>query len=120
MMDGRVVGYSDLQGAGFIDQFFVSGDFPRRGVGSALMRHIHDVAAERGLSELSTEVSLSAEPFFARHGFLVGERQTVVVRGVALANARMNKRLLELRGAIAPSAGSHWRGCCPLRVSRTG
>src|SRR3546814_6462359 len=86
--------YDDLQDSGYIDHFFVSGDFPARGVGSALMQHVHGVALERGLRKLSAQVSLSAEGFFARHGFLVDERQTVVVAGVPLENSRMSKWLM--------------------------
>jgi len=93
-IEERVAGYADLQDSGYIDHFFVSGDFPARGVGSALMQHLHAVAAKRGLRKLSAHVSLSAEGFFARHGFLVDERQTVVVAGVPMENSRMSKGLM--------------------------
>lgn len=43
---------------------------------------------------LSADTSLAAESFFSRHGFVVVERQTVLVRGVELANARVCKALL--------------------------
>src|SRR3546814_5689775 len=92
-IEDRVAGYADLQDSGYIDHFFVSGDFPARGVGSALMQHVHGVALERGLRKLSAQVSLSAEGFFARHGFLVDERQTVVVAGVPdRKSTRLNSR----------------------------
>jgi putative acetyltransferase len=94
IVEDRVVGYADLQESGHIDHFFVSGDSSGRGIGSALMRHIHEVAAKRGLSQLSAHVSLSAEAFFTKHGFLVDERQAVVVMGIPIANSRMSKRLL--------------------------
>lgn len=93
VVDGRIAGYADLQETGYIDHFFVSGAFARRGVGSALMRHLHDVAQARGLPELSAHVSLSAEAFFARHGFVVRVRQSVPVRGAVLSNAHMVKEL---------------------------
>ena len=89
----QVAGYADLQPAGHIDHFFVAGGFAGQGVGTALMRHLLEVAAARGLSRLTADVSLSAEAFFARHGFVVDARQTVEARGVALANARMSKVL---------------------------
>src|SRR5690606_35285308 len=46
VVDTQIAGYADLQASGYIDHFFVSGDFARRGVGSALMRHVHSVAEE--------------------------------------------------------------------------
>ncbi|WP_149195431.1 GNAT family N-acetyltransferase [Luteimonas suaedae] len=91
---GRVAGYADLQESGYIDHFFVSGDFPGRGIGSALMQHIHEVAAKRGLLQLSAHVSLSAETFFTKHGFLIDERQTLAVMGIPIGNSRMSKALL--------------------------
>lgn len=92
-VEGRVAGYADLQEHGYIDHFFVSGDFPGRGVGSALMRHLHEVATRRGLPQLSAHVSLPAEGFFARHGFLVDGRQEVLAGGIPMTNARMSKSL---------------------------
>lgn len=93
VIDGRVVGYADLQASGYIDHFFVSGQFPRRGIGSALMGHIHQVAKQRGTSELSAHVSLSAESFFSKHGFSVVGRQAATVNGVSMRNALMTKAL---------------------------
>ncbi|GHT81255.1 acetyltransferase [Betaproteobacteria bacterium] len=93
-VEGQIAGYADLQASGYIDHFFVSGDFSGQGIGSALMQHLHEVAARRGLSQLSAQVSLSAESFFIKHGFLVDERQTALVMGTPLANARMSKALL--------------------------
>ena len=89
----QIVGYADLQVNGYIDHFFVAGSYSRRGVGTALMEHIHSLARERGIFELTSDVSLSAEQFFARHGFSVIERQTPVIGGVTLANSRMRKKL---------------------------
>src|SRR5262245_10903631 len=62
--DGRIIGYADVQDDGYIDHFFVTAAANRRGVGSALMRRIHERAAERHLTELSAQVSLAARAFF--------------------------------------------------------
>lgn len=93
MVEGQVAGYADLQDSGHIDHFFVAAGFAGRGVGSRLMDHIQQGAAERGIPRLSADVSLAAESFFARHGFSVVRRQTAVVGGVALDNALMIKQL---------------------------
>lgn len=95
-VDGRIAGYADLQDSGYIDQFFVAGGHTGRGVGSALMRHLLGEAARRRIGALFADVSLTAEPFFARHGFVVETRRQVVVRNVSLANARMRRAPMEL------------------------
>ncbi len=45
------------------------------------------------MTRLWADVSLSAEPFFCRSGFVVEVRQQVELRRVLLANARMGKSL---------------------------
>jgi putative acetyltransferase len=94
IVDDRVAGYADLQRSGYIDHFFVSGQFFGCGIGSALMSHIHQVATMRGISELSAHVSLAAESFFSKRGFPVVQRQSVTVNGVFMNNALMTKQLL--------------------------
>lgn len=104
VVDGTIAGFADLQGSGYIDQFFVAAAFARRGVGAALMQHLLDAASRQCLRRLYSNVSLAAEAFFTRHGFQLVERQTVVVRGVQLANARMEKRLADdCSGPVADS-----------------
>lgn len=89
----EVVGYADVQPNGYIDHFFVSGAHQRRGIGAALMARIHEQAQSLGLAELTSDVSKTAEPFFARYGFDVVERRFPVLRGVTLQNALMRKVL---------------------------
>lgn len=90
---GEIVGYADLQQNGYIDHFFVSGRHPRQGIGRRLMQRIHQEANALGLTELTSQVSKTAEPFFLLHGFEVVERQFPVRRGVVLQNAMMRKVL---------------------------
>ncbi|WP_412480940.1 GNAT family N-acetyltransferase [Azonexus sp. IMCC34839] len=88
-----IVGYADVQQDGYIDQFFVSGTHARQGIGTRLMARIHDEAMSLGLTELTSDVSKTAEPFFALHGFQVVERRFPIRRGVTLQNAFMRKVL---------------------------
>jgi putative acetyltransferase len=93
MLGNEIVGYADLQPDGYIDHFFVSGFHPRQGIGTRLMARIHDEAQSLGLMELTSDVSKTAEPFFAFHGFHVVARGFPVRRGVTLQNALMRKAL---------------------------
>lgn len=92
-IDGRIAGYADLQADGYIDHFFVAAAAARRGVGTALMRRIHDTASQRGIRRLYCDVSITARPFFGRFGFQVQAAQQVSVRNVVLDNLRMQKEL---------------------------
>ena len=92
-VDGEIAGYADVQPNGYIDHFFVSGTYPRQGVGTLLMNCIHEEARQLGTAELTSNVSKAAEEFFLRHGFHVVERGFPVRRGVTLENALMRKYL---------------------------
>jgi len=89
----EIVGYADVRQDGYIDQFFVSGTHARQGIGTRLMARIHEEAISLGLTELTSDVSKTAEPFFTLHGFHVVERRFPTRRGVTLQNALMCKVL---------------------------
>ena len=91
--DGKPVAYADLQDNGYIDHFFVSAPFARQGVGSKLMRRIHDAAALKGIPVLTSHVSRTAQPFFRHFGFVIIEERQPVIRGITVPNALMEKRL---------------------------
>lgn len=90
---GALVGYADLQPTGYIDHFFVSGDHPRRGIGTQLMHHLLDQARARHLPELTSDVSRTAQPFYERFGFAVVEQRTPSLSGVIIPNAFMRRTL---------------------------
>ncbi|OOB90833.1 GNAT family N-acetyltransferase [Rathayibacter sp. VKM Ac-2630] len=87
---GAVVGFSDVQPDGYIDMMFVAPRFLRRGVAHALLAYVESVA---GTPELRADVSITARPFFERHGFAVVAEQHPVRSGVELTNFRMVKQL---------------------------
>ncbi len=93
LIDTAIVGYADVQPTGYIDHFYVAATAGGQGVGGALMRHILAHAEELRLAELTSHVSLTAQPFFAHFGFEVVEHRVVDVRGVEMRNAAMRKRL---------------------------
>ncbi|ORM65356.1 GNAT family N-acetyltransferase [Pantoea rodasii] len=91
---GRIAGYADVQSNGYIDHFYVSGAYAKQGVGSLLMKGLHEEAERLGLNELTSNVSKTAESFFERQGFTVVKRNLPVRQGVTLQNALMRKGLV--------------------------
>ena len=89
----ELVGYGDVQLDGYIDHFYVSGTAARRGIGQTLFNHLLEQAQANGAARLTSDVSLSAEGFFAKQGFTVQWRRVVRRGGVALRNARMSRQL---------------------------
>jgi putative acetyltransferase len=93
MIGEEVAGFSDLEPDGHIDMMFVHPRHEGRGAAGALIREIERRARAQGLERLFTEASLTARPFFERHGFTAVAAQEVEVRGQTLRNFRMKRRL---------------------------
>ena len=96
MVDGKVAGVTDLKADGHVDTLYVDPDHARRGVGSALLRHVQVVASLRGLNGLYTEASEIARPVFVRAGYSVDARRDLVLRGVQMHNYAMSRTLSPL------------------------
>ncbi len=90
---GSLAGFTELTPAGHVEMLFVAKDRQRRGVATALLAHVENEARARGLTQLTTEASLTARPVFEKHGYNVVRRQDVSRGGQTLVNFRMEKRL---------------------------
>lgn len=94
-IDGRVVGFTDLDGAGHVDMLFVHPSFGRRGIASALFETVLADARQAGLTALTVDASLTARAFFERNGFVVVAQQYIERDGVRLMNFRMRLELAD-------------------------
>jgi putative acetyltransferase len=92
-IDGELAGFSDVSDEGYIDMMFVDPQFGRRGVASNLLEEAEGRALAHGATTLWTDASITARPFFERHGFTVIAEQHPVTRGVSMTNYRMCKAL---------------------------
>ena len=90
-IEGKPVGYADVQANGYIDHFFVSGRHPRQGIGRSLMAVLESEARHMRVATMTSDVSRTAQPFFERCGFEVVEQRLPVIRGVEVPNALMRK-----------------------------
>ena len=93
-VDDAVVGFADLLPGGLVDMLFVHPRSGGRGVARALLTAIMLEARTRGITELHTFASRSAQPVFTRLGFtLVADRPDNTIRGVVVPNAELRCRL---------------------------
>jgi putative acetyltransferase len=90
---GRALGWIATTARGYVDMLFCLPEAIGRGVARALYAAAERAAVARGLTKLTAKASLLAEPFFERHGWVVDEREVVVVGGVEIPRAAMSKRL---------------------------
>jgi putative acetyltransferase len=89
----QTIGFISLQENGHIAALFCHCDHQRKGVGTQLLNHAEQVARSLGIEHLSSEVSITARPFFLHHGFRVMQAQMVERQGVTFRNFFMEKVL---------------------------
>lgn len=89
----QVVGTASLDDL-VVRTVFVQPEWQSRGVGRALMSEVERVAIERGVSVLAVPSSVTAEPFYAKLGFIAvrdsyhGEERTIVMERRLAGNAQ--------------------------------
>lgn len=93
LIDGRIVGFCDLEPNGHLDRFFVHAETQGQGVGRAMMSAVFEEAKRLDLPHVFAEVSVTAKPFFERQGFVTLAEQSVEVRDQRLTNYRMERTL---------------------------
>lgn len=87
-----IVGFASLED-NYIDFLFVHKDFQGRGIAKQLFEALLQKAIETNVEILTSNVSLTARPFFEKMGFVVIQKQDNPTRGVNLTNFRMEKNL---------------------------
>jgi putative acetyltransferase len=97
-INGEIVGFSDMTQDGHLDRMYIHKDYQGQGIASALVNNLESEAKRLGLIEMDTEASITAKPFFERHGYRITQSQIVERRGVKLVNFKMIKNLLDSPG----------------------
>lgn len=88
-----IVGFASLSQEGLIDFLFVHKDFQGRGIASTLLKQLERIARKRGLTQLTTEASITALGFFEKIGFKTISENKKILRGTEFRNFLMQKPL---------------------------
>ena len=91
--EGVIVGFGSVNDDGYMHTLFVHKDFQHQGVVTSLYKHLEAYARERGAKRLTSEVSITAKPFFEKQGFQVDEEQKRKANQMCLTNYKMSKQL---------------------------
>ena len=85
----KVVGFAEFEPNGHIDCFYCHHEWIGKGVGFTLMSEIFRRANNSDIDRIFSEVSITAKPFFEKHGFRVVTEQTIIRKGIKLTNFKM-------------------------------
>lgn len=89
----RIVGFTSVGSNGHLHSMFTHKDFQRQGIASALLEAAECHARKYGAARMTSEVSITARPFFERRGYTVTAEQRVKAKNVYMTNFRMEKSL---------------------------
>lgn len=82
-----IVGFGDVDKAGYLDRLFVHSDYQGKGIATAICNQLE--SAVQG--NIVTHVSITARPFFEKRGYKVIKEQQVERQGIFLTNFVMIK-----------------------------
>jgi putative acetyltransferase len=87
----RIIGFASLTHQGYLDLMYVDKDWQAQGIGRRLLRAIEETAGSLGIQRIESDVSITARPFFEKHGYRVENEQQVSIREVVFINYKMSK-----------------------------
>lgn len=88
---GGIVGFSSMNAEGYLHSMFVHKDWQGKGVATLLLSEVEKIARRYGVHKISVEVSVTARPFFEKHGYKVVKEQKAKANRLYLANYVMEK-----------------------------
>ena len=92
-LDGEVVGFMSMTGAGHIDLAFVLPQEMGKGTADALYAALLECAVSLGIKQLTVDASHLARSFFLRHGWMAGPEETIKRNKVSLSRTAMSLNL---------------------------
>ena len=89
----RMVGFSSMNKDGYLHSMFVHKDWQGKGVATQLLSEVERIAKQLGVAEITSEVSLTARPFFEKKGYEIVKIQKYRANKLELTNFVMRKLL---------------------------
>ena len=90
----EIVGFSSITPQGYLHSMFVHKDFQGEGIATMLLNEIEQYAITNGIMRITSEVSLTARPFFEKRGYIVEEEQKRKANKLSLTNFWMAKQTI--------------------------
>lgn len=93
IIENKIVGFVTLKDGNYIDFFFIHKDFQRQGIANKIFVELELKAKNHHSKIITSDVSITAKPFFLKKGFVVKAEQKNMEKGVEIINYKMEKEL---------------------------
>ena len=93
IIKNQIVGFGTLKDGDYIDFFYIHKDFQRQGIADKILNELEIEARKHHSKIITSDISITAKPFFEKKGFAVKTEQKNIRLGVELINFKMEKEL---------------------------
>jgi putative acetyltransferase len=92
-IDNKLAGFGSITHDGYLDFMYVSKNHQSIGIATEIYNELEKFAQANQLDKISSDVSITAKPFFEKKGFEMIREQQVDINGIKLTNYKMQKNL---------------------------
>lgn len=93
VINGQIAGFGTLKDGNYIDFFYIHKDFQRQGIADKLLTELELEAKKQHSKMITSDISITAKPFFEKKRFVVKAEQKNRVNDVEIINYKMKKEL---------------------------
>ncbi|WP_264526268.1 GNAT family N-acetyltransferase [Flavobacterium sp. N502536] len=93
IIESKIVGFGTLKDGNYIDFFYIHKDYQRQGIANTLLIELEREAKKQHSKIITSDISITAKPFFEKNGFTSIVEQRNLRLGVELINYKMEKEL---------------------------
>lgn len=93
VIENKIAGFATLKDGNYIDFFYVHKDFQRQGIADKLLTELELEAQKQHSKMITSDISITAKPFFEKKGFVAKAEQKNIRLNVELINYKMEKQL---------------------------
>ncbi|WP_125722213.1 GNAT family N-acetyltransferase [Flavobacterium ustbae] len=93
IIENQIAGFGTLKDGNYIDFFYIHKDFQRQGIADKILAELELEARKHNSKILTSDISITAKPFFEKKGFVAKAKQKNIRENVELINYKMEKEL---------------------------
>ena len=92
-IENKLVGMASIDDDAYLDVIYIHHQYQGKGIAKSLLNQMIDRANSLGHKEITSDVRITARPFFIYKGFEIVKPQLVLCRGVVLRNYHVRLKI---------------------------
>ena len=89
--ENKIVGFGSIENGDYLDMLYVHKDHLRQGIANKLLEELEKESERENKHSISSDVSITARPFFEKYGYKVVKEQRNIIHNVEVINYKMIK-----------------------------